>query len=331
MHSNYFNTEVMERHAALLRSLNTEAYSFAGGHYGWPALPPYSSVCSALFIDALKKQLGGTTTIFLDDIGASEACDKSVCSAPSFLKHSSDKAVPPPLEPIHAIADLAGRLENGTITFGELLTFGLPENILVPHLTIEVNLLALERFFYFNHRENFRPLLMTYNSKRHFDNLILEKSMNNSSSRNLHKIVKNMRNASLEVLSNGSTREYYAISRYNRKSDRILLRTESTDTDDYKASNFCPVLLAHFFFKMFRANKDKAASHTVNYVIPCYDRGRLYEGVQTFYALYGADIQYWFGSKKINIISTILLDSMVLSDLFEISEEYGMKYVVRGC
>ncbi|AUX26893.1 uncharacterized protein SOCEGT47_074630 [Sorangium cellulosum] len=295
-----------------------------GGHYRWPGSPSSFAVNSIKHVVALAAELSGravTSTVFLDDIGAGAACAAGRCDV--GLHHTIPQATIDGLErwaaeELPALETTLVESERGWIAPARRLRDILRNcSAFVPgHPAIEVLrdgvssdagpvrwLRALEMALYIGARPLFRPLLLGHESRLALPPVLLERTITNAASRNLHKARKARRPTGLRVDDPGDGSVLYWVPGLDR--ERIELRREESRDGVSRAANKCAAILSQLFFHMLKGAKTKRAS--VFYLVPSYDRARLRDGMVAFFHIYH-DLAAWFGLKEATLVSGFYTD-----------------------
>ncbi|MDQ6993591.1 MAG: hypothetical protein Q9M31_08945 [Mariprofundus sp.] len=313
----------------LLELIGKNEATFIGGHYKWPGIPTKYAVQSAILARNLANQINGEMYIFLDDIGASDACSGNVCSAPSQLMANVDNnSEINNREWLDSILkDLADNSDNYNAV-PQILN-NVPSGIIVNKQSVDTMLLDLERYIYQSDRTKFSTILLNTKTTIPHKKILFERSMSNGSSRQLHKIIKKNIATGMVVNSNDGETSFYSTSSHSFMEGKTLLRREIHSESGTKASNFCSALLAQLFFKVLRSRKHKNSNHSIMYIIPCYDRGRLYEAIHAFYSIYSPSFQHWFELQQVTIIISYFFNSKMIHD-FYLMDEHEISYYTKG-
>ena len=173
----------------------SEKNIFIGGHYQWPSIPDIHSIESIQTINILcKKHQNIKTYMFIDDIGASTMCI-SKCGmrkALQSIEAKEDNIVRNWIdEAIKELEENIVKNNNQYILnkFNELLGV-IKTEIAIEKFTIVEIIYNLEKIIYAYNKAKMRPLVLSYILKEKLPKLILEKSINNRTSKQLHKLKK---------------------------------------------------------------------------------------------------------------------------------------------
>lgn len=325
---------------ALLMEMRGEGQMIViGGHYNWPGRPTRSAIASARDISRLNIEFNSRIKpfIFLNDIGATIACGAGgVCSlkpqpqnGESEVPQVADWAASnlPQIE-----ATLIGDTKKWQIEANALATFltAFKGNggkldllndatfcrLLSPNTCYRQDEMAqwaedLELFLYYTAKPSFKPLLLAAQTGCRLPDVIFERTMNNGASRMLHDIRKRRksRNTRLQVDLDEKGVEHFRIQ--GRKDRPIELRREENGANGFQAANMCPALLAHLFFyacKKLAKNAIAPTEMSVFYMIPCYDRARLADGVEAFFEIFVA-FEDWLPATKLTLAYGFYMDA----------------------
>lgn len=312
--------------ADLFQNLQSDGLlGLLGGHYSWPGEPTTFAVESVKVIASSNRNIGlrrQSSFVFLNDIGAADAClpggtcpvhknnqnevvlSKALKAWVARVLPSVEKTLQTKCSEWHQVAlSIGDELKSAPPgEFGELpsyLRLCEPE----AYCRDDIDLWSddLERFLYTVAKPLFRPLLLTRRTGQALPEVIFERAMNNGASRLLHDIRKKGKSTGLEI-----DRSMEGVGRYvvrGLAGQEIELRTERNGPKGTSASNKCPVLLAYLFYyicKKLVKQHGPADSLSVFYLIPCFDRGRLAEGMQAFVDLF-TDVSDWLPCSRVTL------------------------------
>jgi hypothetical protein len=169
-----------------------------------------------------------------------------------------------------------------------------------------------EKIIYAYDKKNMKHLVLSYMTKKELPQLILEKSINNLTSKQLHKL-KKQKNKNLNITTCNNTYQYHAHSDFIEEN--TLLREETFNKDNtkmIKAANRCSGLLSTFFDKLIRNNINNEKNISIFYIIPDDDRDRLKKGINSFFALYCNIYKEKYNLENITIITYQLLNNPLI-------------------
>jgi len=287
-----------------------------GGHYQWPSLPDEHSLLSTELIEIIFKQSNNINRyIFIDDIGASVMCI-SKCGLRKKVEKveiKNDKFVE------NWITLNIENIEKSIIQnndkqiknfFKELLELINTNVIIEKFETIEI-IHSFEKIIYTYNKKVMRPLCLSYILQTKLPKLILEKSINNLTSKQLHKL-KKQNNSNLIIISKDNKLKFLT-SNYISSND-ILLREEIISNNKMiKASNKCSGLLSTLFNKIVKDNLKNEKTLTIFYIIPEDDKDRLENGIKSFITLYIEDYKTKYNLEEITLITCIIQDTYLLN------------------
>jgi len=292
----------------------SEKNIFIGGHYQFPSVPDDHSIESIQIINNLSKKYKSIISyMFIDDIGASTMCI-SKCGrrkAVQPIKSKEDDIVKKWID--ESIEDLEesiiqNRDQYIIDKFKDLLVL-LKTEIIIEKFNIREIIHNFEKIIYAYNKPKMRPLALSYILKEKLPKLILEKSINNRTSKQLHKL-KKKQNKNLLIIQKNDIFKY----QINNYIEEILLREETIrDGKMIKASNRCSGLLSTFFNKLVKDNLLNEQSLTIFYVIPEEDRYRLESGIISFITLYVEEYKIKYDLQEMTIITCIVQDTYLLN------------------
>ena len=298
-----------------ISSYLSEKNIFIGGHYQFPSIPDDHAIESIQIINSLSKKYENIILyIFIDDIGASTMCI-SKCGmrkAVQPIKSEEDDIVKNWID--ESIYDLEENIIKNNDQyiiekFKDLLVLLKTEIIIEKFNTTEI-IHNFEKIIYAYNKPKMRPLALSYILKEKLPKLILEKSINNRTSKQLHKL-KKKKNENLLIIQKNDIFKYQ-INNYITEED-ILLREETIrDGKMIKASNRCSGLLSTFFNKLVKDNLLAEKSLTLFYVIPEDDRYRLESGIVSFITLYMEDYKIKYSLEEVTIITCMVQETYLL-------------------
>lgn len=300
----------------MMKTFENEINILIGGHYQWPSLPDKHSTDSIKIINNIAKQYKKAIPyVFIDDIGASVMCISKCGMRKEVqkIKTKEDSIVEKWI--ISNIEIIEKNIINNTDEsiiekFKELLLLIKTEVDINKFDTIEI-VHSIEKIIYTYAKQQMRPLSLSYILKKKLPKLILEKSINNLTSKQLHKL-KKQNNKNLMISRKNDTYRYLT-SNYISDED-ILLREEIIkDEIMTKASNRCSGLLSTLFHKLVKDNLSDEKSLTIFYVIPEDDKERLENGIKSFITLYIEEYKIKYNLDEIVIITCIIQDSYLLN------------------
>ncbi|HEX3763105.1 MAG TPA: cysteine desulfurase family protein [Kofleriaceae bacterium] len=315
-------------HDYVQHAIDAGTICLIGGHCAFPGAPSAFAFDSAR--DVMRLAAGRPadrvqTLVFLDDIAASEACSAIGCElpagAPARLQSADAPAVArwitgqlPVLErrlldPEPTWRDLAQPLAQAVRDDlgGRVPTRAQDALRGDPGLSLDAWLQAVEVLTYVVDRARFRPLAMTRRLGQRLPTVAFERSMVNAASRMLHKLKKQIApGRGLQIARDGD-QDVFWVQGDDRR--RIELRHEIHGDSDRRAANKCAAILSQLFHHCCKqlARGARGARLTVLYVVPCYDRARLDDGLCAFEQLYG-DVERWFGASEVRVVSAIYTD-----------------------
>lgn len=327
-----------------------------GGHYSYPGWPTPFALASAAHVAALTagapRRAPVQARMFLDDIAASEACSAVGCALPRPAGSSPSKQEMPVtsawlaehMSEVEAIAlarepgshhGLAG--EFAAVVRGELGAqvplLGAAAAQTVPPALPEW-LLAVEALSYAGDRNLFRPLSLTHQLGVSLPQVLFERSMVNAASRSLHKLRKSGKAEALHVSESEDLR-IYTVDAFEGDR-RIELRHEAMlDGQFLSAANKCAALMSQLFFYAAKQARGGGRADVVSvvYLIPCYDRTRLHDGVIAFARLY-SDTVRWFGVSAVDITVAFYADEgreSVVCDCFRVTSPQQLSHRTTRC
>jgi len=293
----------------------SEKNIFIGGHYQWPSLPDTHAIESTQkIIEIVNNNSNIISYLFIDDIGASAMClskcgvRKKIESIKSrkndIVKYWIDQNIK------NIEQNLIANNDNYIIEkFNEVLAL-IETSIILEKFNILEIILNFEKIIYAYNRSKSRPLVLNYILRNKLPQMILEKRVNNSTSKQLHRH-KKCKNKNL-IIYQKNDKYKYLISDYITDED-ILLREEIIQNGKMiKASNRCPALLSTFFNKIIKDNIIREKSLLIFYFIPEEDRLRLKQGIISFMTLYMPEYKIKYEIKDITIITCIIQDTYLL-------------------
>ena len=133
--------------------------------------------------------------------------------------------------------------------------------------------------------------------------VLFEKSMINGASRLLHKLRK-QESRNLKVEDQGTASRWYVHSGQRE----IDLRFEDPQ-QPVRATNRCAAILARLFHsvcKQLAKSRADLREMRILYLVSCYDRNRIKDGVRAFFQLF-PDTREWFDVERISIFSASYL------------------------
>jgi hypothetical protein len=300
--------------------LNKNLYKngiFVGGHYAWPSLPDDHAVRSINMISDLEKIYDNSNSYtFIDDIGAAIMCI-SKCGRNKQLETIQSKEDTTIKKWIN---DNIKSLENEVIhnndehilmLFKDLMKL-LPTQIITEKFDTLELIHNFEKIIYAYDKQSMKHLALSYITKRKLPQLILEKSINNLTSKQLHKL-KKQKNKNLNITTCNNTYQYHAHSDFIEEN--TLLREETFNDENtkmIKAANRCSGLLSTFFDKLIRNNIKDEKDISIFYVIPDDDRDRLKKGINSFFALYKDIYKEKYNLENITIITYQFLEKPLI-------------------
>jgi len=291
-----------------------------GGHYPWPGAPDRFAERSARDALALVDASQDTRRAFafLDDIAASQACTSLGCDLSGKPVRVGAVELPglaawlaaeaPRLEAAALAGDdarraLADELAEVLRREGATkLAWPSPVSALLEASQSggEAFWLGLEMLLYMTARSSFRPLLLSARLGRRAPAVLLERSMLNAASRMLHKVKKGSAPTGLEVETEGPRRRYVV---RGPEGQALELRYEEGEGEDLRGANKCAAILSQLFFHCCKAAVTKTSRKlAVLYVVPCYDRARLNDGMWAFGQVY-RDLGRWLGVQEVRLAS----------------------------
>lgn len=302
-----------------------------GGHYDYPGVPSPGSVATATVLTSLQDGLGAKQSlyrIFLNDIGATLTCASgSQCgieSAPPLLEEvtsSCSEWLSDELAEIERMLVLdpqdwrscASRIAHrfATMAASELGSHPILRRLSRGPSRSEVTPVAwlkdLELFCYANAKPQFRPLSLTWLARKVLPPVLFEKSMNNAASRLLHRLGKQPQHTGLHICEKETGSLEYSVS--GPDGSPIQLRQEVAIEGRLRASNKCAGILAQLFnyaCRQVRNSFEVGNRISIFYLIPCFDRARLYHGMHAFCELF-SDVATSFGVEEVVLVSAFFM------------------------
>lgn len=299
----------------------SENLCLIGGHYAFPGAPDRFAIESAREIQCAADRLSAAgyrvqSYCFLDDIAASEACSAVGCSTSTHVPRIGV------VEMSHVSLWLEARLEElermlveaddpdwhglalelaAALRKEQSATPDLASAALDPaRVELEDWISAVEVLCYVVDRPRLRPLRLSRALRREAPPVLLERSMTNATSRMLHKLKKQPSDSEgLQVSQLSSGELSYWVAGADGRS--IELRRESAE----RAANKCAGILSQLFNHCAKRVAAKQGQRlTIFYVIPCYDRARVQDGVTAFGRLY-SDVRRWFNVDQLRIATAL--------------------------
>lgn len=289
-----------------------------GGHFAWPGEPDQFAVRSAREILQAQAAIEAPTSacIFIDDIAASAACSAAGCDLSQRVRVGNAQLPGvaawltqhlPALEQQARVGDDSWRRwamdlsqrfddESGLGFWPEAVALLRPGA--VRNLDQVSWLKGVELLTYMVARSALRPLLLARELREHaLPALVLERSMLNGASRNLHKL-KRDKQSRLQVTDKGDLTRYW-VRAY--EGHAIELRHEAAAVGGQSATK-CSGILSQLFLQACKSRTRAAGERkaSVFYIVPCYDRARLNDGVWAFGELY-RDLQRWLDVDEVSI------------------------------
>jgi len=305
--------------------LNSEMLNLLiGGHYNFPNLPTKFAINSLKKCNDIVKQVDNSKLIaFINDIGFSNFCNHGVCDIPTISynpekynvihKMSIDDLIELGIEEMKSLdkklcvlvpKGFINNIENYKPEYSLLKQYLLTvkqelfiesiDNIGVSLSSIYYLYLAIEDvnssdkvfswvtdyFVYYNNKNSFYP--SSFRKISPSIDIFLEKSIYNYSSKIIRRLNKKGELSSLELIENEGNIEYQCKD-FERQN--ITLRTENS-IGGFNASNKCPLLIATFYYQLFRDYSKNNKNIRLIYMIPSYDRVRVNKGTEVFFNLY---------------------------------------------
>lgn len=309
------------------QAIDAGSICLIGGHCAFPGAPDRFALDSARDVLRLAADPPADRVqplVFLDDIAASEACSAIGCELPSGAPARLQSADAPGVARWIATAlpvlerrlivpdptwrDLAQPLAQAVRDDLGSRVPALARDALRtdPGLSLDAWLAAVEVLTYVVDRARYRPLIMTHQLRQILPAVTFERSMVNAASRMLHKLKKQIAPGRGLQISRDGEQEVFWVQGDDRR--RIELRHEVTTATERRAANKCAAILSQLFHQCCKQLARGAHGRlTVLYIVPCYDRARLEDGLCAFEQLYG-DVERWFGAREVRVASAIYTD-----------------------
>lgn len=303
--------------AEALAALATGDLICVGGHQSWPSRPSAHAVKSiALCQSLVKKRAATSMRVFLDDIGAAAACAGATCnvaagrSQPLELPGMDEWCIQHldavaralahrqsvPNAAVETLRDLCSTLVERPLVCERLLR-------LSPEKSLHDWTASVEMLVYAAARQHFLPLQLIAATGIEPVSAVLERAMSNAASRTLHKTIRRGGQTRLRLERDAEKTRYWA-DLPSSLGGPLLLRREDEQAGMMAAANYCGALLAQLFFTLCRPSlvSSLEKARTILYVIPCYDRARVRQGMHAFFEVF-CDLRQWFGLEQVTLIS----------------------------